>query len=41
VATREAERDRARALRDQGDDVNASEQKVELIHKHLRDGSEN
>ncbi|HYI62773.1 MAG TPA: flavodoxin-dependent (E)-4-hydroxy-3-methylbut-2-enyl-diphosphate synthase [Acidimicrobiales bacterium] len=35
VATREAERDRARLLREQGDDVNASEQRVELIKKHI------
>jgi (E)-4-hydroxy-3-methylbut-2-enyl-diphosphate synthase len=35
VAAREAERDRARLLREQGDDVNASEQRVELIKKHI------
>jgi (E)-4-hydroxy-3-methylbut-2-enyl-diphosphate synthase len=34
-AAREAERDRQRLLREQGDDVNASEQKVELIQKRL------
>ncbi len=33
VATREAERDRAALLQDQGDDANNSEQKIELIHK--------
>ena len=32
-AAREAEKDRARLLQDQGPDVNASEQRVELIHK--------
>ncbi len=32
-AAREAEKDRARLLADQGDDVNASEQRVELISK--------
>ncbi len=36
VATREAERDRARLLREQGDDVNSSEQRVELIQKMER-----
>src|SRR6187401_106347 len=35
VAAREAERDRARLLREQGDDVNASEQRVELIKKRI------
>jgi (E)-4-hydroxy-3-methylbut-2-enyl-diphosphate synthase len=35
VATREAERDRVRLLREQGDDVNASEQRVELIKKRV------
>ena len=35
VAAREAERDRARLLREQGDDVNASEQRVELIRKRV------
>jgi (E)-4-hydroxy-3-methylbut-2-enyl-diphosphate synthase len=35
VAAREAERDRQRLLRDQGDDVNASEQRVDLIHKRI------
>ncbi len=34
-AAREAEKDRAALLREQGDDVNASEQKVELIHKRV------
>jgi (E)-4-hydroxy-3-methylbut-2-enyl-diphosphate synthase len=34
-ATREAEKDRAALLADKGDDANASEQRVELIHKHL------
>jgi len=32
-AAREAEKDRARLLEDQGSDVNASEQRVDLIHK--------
>lgn len=32
-AAREAERDRAALLAEQGDDANASEQRVELIHK--------
>jgi len=35
VAAREAERDRRRALDEQGDDVNASEQRVELIKKRI------
>jgi (E)-4-hydroxy-3-methylbut-2-enyl-diphosphate synthase len=35
IAEREAARDRATLLREQGDDANASEQRVELIHKHL------
>src|SRR5688572_25912588 len=35
VAAREAERDRQRLLRDQGDDVNASEQRVQLIQRNL------
>jgi (E)-4-hydroxy-3-methylbut-2-enyl-diphosphate synthase len=34
-ARREAEKDRAALLREQGDDANASEQTVELIHKRL------
>ena len=34
-AEREAEKDRARMLADQGADANASEQKVELIHKRI------
>jgi (E)-4-hydroxy-3-methylbut-2-enyl-diphosphate synthase len=34
-ATREAEKDRAALLAEQGADANASEQRVELIHKHL------
>src|SRR3954470_6545834 len=34
-AEREAERDRARLLADQGSDANASEQKVDLIHKRI------
>jgi (E)-4-hydroxy-3-methylbut-2-enyl-diphosphate synthase len=34
-ATREAEKDRAALLAEQGEDANASEQRVELIHKHL------
>ena len=34
-AEREAEKDRARLLADQGADANASEQKVELIHKRI------
>jgi (E)-4-hydroxy-3-methylbut-2-enyl-diphosphate synthase len=34
-ATREAEKDRAALLAEKGDDANASEQRVELIHKHL------
>jgi (E)-4-hydroxy-3-methylbut-2-enyl-diphosphate synthase len=33
LAEREAEKDRAVLLREQGDDANASEQKVELIHR--------
>ncbi len=33
VAAREAEKDRARLLREQGDDVNVSEQQVDLIKK--------
>ena len=32
-ARREAEKDRAALLDEQGDDANASEQRVELIHK--------
>jgi (E)-4-hydroxy-3-methylbut-2-enyl-diphosphate synthase len=36
-AAREAERDRQRLLREQGDDVNASEQRVELIQKRIAD----
>ena len=32
---REAEKDRAALLEEQGDDVNASEQKVDLIHKRV------
>ncbi|MGV3760525.1 MAG: flavodoxin-dependent (E)-4-hydroxy-3-methylbut-2-enyl-diphosphate synthase [Actinomycetota bacterium] len=32
-ATREAEKDRAALLQEKGDDANASEQRVELIHK--------
>ena len=35
VAAREAERDRQRLLREQGDDVNMSEQRVQLIQKNL------
>jgi (E)-4-hydroxy-3-methylbut-2-enyl-diphosphate synthase len=34
-AEREAEKDRARLLADQGADANASEQKVDLIHKRI------
>ncbi len=34
-ASREAERDRAALLAERGDDVNASEAKVELIHKRV------
>jgi (E)-4-hydroxy-3-methylbut-2-enyl-diphosphate synthase len=34
-AEREAEKDRAVLLAEKGDDANASEQRVELIHKHL------
>ncbi len=34
-AEREAEKDRAALLREQGDDANASEQRVELIHKRI------
>jgi (E)-4-hydroxy-3-methylbut-2-enyl-diphosphate synthase len=34
-AAREAEKDRALLLAEKGDDANASEQRVELIHKHL------
>ncbi|WCO65420.1 flavodoxin-dependent (E)-4-hydroxy-3-methylbut-2-enyl-diphosphate synthase [Iamia majanohamensis] len=34
-AAREAEKDRQRLLREQGDDVNASEQRVELIKKQV------
>jgi (E)-4-hydroxy-3-methylbut-2-enyl-diphosphate synthase len=34
-ARREAEKDRAALLEEQGDDANASEQRVELIHKTL------
>src|SRR5688500_8183244 len=34
-AEHEAEKDRALLLAEKGDDANASEQKVELIHKHL------
>ena len=36
-AAREAEKDRAALLAAQGDDANMSEQRVELIHKHLDD----
>ncbi len=36
-AAREAEKDRQRLLREQGDDVNASEQRVELIKKQVDD----
>jgi (E)-4-hydroxy-3-methylbut-2-enyl-diphosphate synthase len=35
IAEREAARDRATLLREQGDDANASEQRVELIHKRV------
>jgi (E)-4-hydroxy-3-methylbut-2-enyl-diphosphate synthase len=34
-AAREAEKDRAELLAEKGEDANASEQRVELIHKHL------
>ena len=34
-ARREAEKDRAELLAEQGADANASEQRVELMHKHL------
>jgi (E)-4-hydroxy-3-methylbut-2-enyl-diphosphate synthase len=34
-AAREAEKDRAALLEEQGDDANASEQRVELIHKRI------
>ena len=34
-AAREAEKDRAALLQEKGDDVNASEQRVELIHKRV------
>ena len=34
-AAREAEKDRAALLQEQGADANASEQKVELIHKRI------
>ncbi len=34
-AAREAEKDRAALLADKGDDANASEQRVELIHKRI------
>jgi len=34
-AAREAEKDRAELLSEQGDDANASEQRVELIHKRV------
>ncbi len=34
-AAREAEKDRAALLDEQGEDANAAEQRVELIHKHL------
>jgi (E)-4-hydroxy-3-methylbut-2-enyl-diphosphate synthase len=37
-ARREAERDRAALLEEQGADANAASQRVELIHKHLGDG---
>ncbi len=37
-AEREAEKDRAALLREQGDDANASEQRVELIHKRVAEG---
>ncbi|MEO6318307.1 MAG: flavodoxin-dependent (E)-4-hydroxy-3-methylbut-2-enyl-diphosphate synthase [Acidimicrobiales bacterium] len=36
-AEREAEKDRAALLAEQGDDANASEQRVELIHKRIKD----
>ncbi len=36
-AAREAERDRAALLEEQGDDANASEQRVELIHRTVAD----
>jgi len=39
-AAREAEKDRAALLQEQGDDVNASEQKVELIHRTIAERSE-
>jgi (E)-4-hydroxy-3-methylbut-2-enyl-diphosphate synthase len=35
-AAREAERDRAALLQEQGEDANQSEQKVDLIHKRIR-----
>jgi (E)-4-hydroxy-3-methylbut-2-enyl-diphosphate synthase len=34
-AEREAEKDRAALLAEKGDDANASEQRVELIHKRV------
>jgi len=34
-AAREAEKDRAALLAEQGDDANASEQRVELIHRRV------
>jgi hypothetical protein len=34
-AEREAEKDRALLLAEKGDDANASEQRVELIHKRV------
>jgi (E)-4-hydroxy-3-methylbut-2-enyl-diphosphate synthase len=36
-AAREAEKDRAALLDEQGADANAAEQRVDLIHKHLND----
>ena len=36
-ARREAEKDRAALLAEQGDDANASEQRVDLIHKKFDD----
>jgi (E)-4-hydroxy-3-methylbut-2-enyl-diphosphate synthase len=35
-AAREAEKDRAALLQEQGDDANASEQRVDLIHKRIQ-----
>jgi (E)-4-hydroxy-3-methylbut-2-enyl-diphosphate synthase len=37
-AAREAEKDRAALLQEQGDDANASEQRVELIHRRIDEG---